>query len=40
MDDPLFTVGAYTLQSESPAEDGGELGVEMGAYGGPDYLDW
>jgi hypothetical protein len=40
MDDPLFTVGSYTLQCESPAEDGGELGVEMGAYGGSDYLDW
>jgi parallel beta-helix repeat protein len=43
MDDPLFAdMGAdiYTLQTGSPAKDGGEAGVEMGAYGGSDPLDW
>ena len=43
MDDPLFTnMGAddYTLQSGSPAENGGDDSTDMGAYGGSYPIDW
>jgi len=43
MADPQFTDkdnDDYTLQSGSPAEDAGDDGTDMGAYGGTDPIDW
>ena len=38
-DDPLFNLD-YTLGVGSPGLGSGELGVDMGAYGGPDPINW
>jgi parallel beta-helix repeat protein len=43
MDDPLFVdegIDDYHLQVGSPAEDTGDDGYDMGAYGGSDPINW